>query len=177
MPTTTLAVDLDHTLINTDLLQQSLYRLVRQSPYNLLKVPFWLLKGKAHLKHRLAERIRIDVRSLPYNKKVLAYIDQRKKNGDLIVLATASHQVYAQQVADFLDCFDRVLATDNTLNLSSHHKAKRLVTLYQKGGFDYIGDHKRDIPVWQASRLAILVNTTAYVEKKIAQLNIKTLKL
>jgi phosphoserine phosphatase len=44
-----------------------------------------------------------------------------------------------------------------------HNKADKLVERFGKQGFDYIGDHMRDLPVWQASNLAILVNVPAKV--------------
>ena len=42
-----LYVDLDGTLIATDLLHESLLQLVRASPLSLLSLPLWLLRGKA----------------------------------------------------------------------------------------------------------------------------------
>lgn len=170
-----LIVDLDHTLINTDLLQLSAWILFKKNPFFILIMPFWLRKGKGNLKEELVKRIKIDVSKLPFNQTMLDYIQQRKQQGDKIVLATASHQIYADAVGAFLGCFDEILASDKTFNLSSHNKAKRLVEIYGKKQFDYAGDHHRDIPVWQVSHLSILVNTSKRLEKKLTTFN--TLKL
>jgi hypothetical protein len=51
-----------------------------------------------------------------------------------------------------------IMASNKHFNLSSHNKADKLVERFGKQGFDYIGDHMRDLPVWEASNLAILVN-------------------
>ncbi len=41
-----LCVDLDGTLIKTDLLWESLLALLKQSPFSLFRLPFWLLKNR-----------------------------------------------------------------------------------------------------------------------------------
>ena len=61
-----LVVDLDGTLVRTDLLLESVFMLAKRSPLHLLLVPLWLAGGKACLKRRLAEEARPDVTALPY---------------------------------------------------------------------------------------------------------------
>ena len=65
-PPVPLVVDLDGTLVRTDLLVESLFLLAKQSPLRLLLVPLWLARGKAFLKRRLAQETRPDVTTLPY---------------------------------------------------------------------------------------------------------------
>ena len=60
-----LVVDLDGTLILTDLLYESTLKFVHQTPVQVLALPVWLAQGKAVLKHRLAERVSLDTASLP----------------------------------------------------------------------------------------------------------------
>src|SRR5271165_1806662 len=45
-PTVPLCVDLDGTLVRTDLLWESLVRLLRRNPLYALAVPFWFLRGR-----------------------------------------------------------------------------------------------------------------------------------
>ena len=56
----TVFVDLDGTLIHTDLLWESLFLTARGDPALLRKVPGWILAGKARLKAELAEAIDFD---------------------------------------------------------------------------------------------------------------------
>lgn len=56
LQTRPLCVDLDSTLIHTDLLIQSLLLLLKRNPLWLFALPLWLLKGKAHFKQQLAAR-------------------------------------------------------------------------------------------------------------------------
>ena len=64
-----LAVDLDGTLIATDLLWESLFLLIRQNPLYLFMVPVWLAGGKARLKCEIASRVELDPAALPYRPR------------------------------------------------------------------------------------------------------------
>ncbi|MFZ1985361.1 MAG: UbiA family prenyltransferase [Desulfatitalea sp.] len=154
-----LVIDLDGTLLDSDLLIESTLAYVHAEPAHLLHPLGWLAKcGKAYLKERLANTIQIDVTRLPYNPEVVAFIKNERAKGRPIILATASHKIYAEQVATHLRLFDRVLATDGNINLSVRNKRNRLVEEFGEGGFDYVGNSHDDLPVWQAARRAYLVN-------------------
>ena len=167
-----LIVDLDHTLIDTDLLYESSLAVLKKSPVLILLYPFWLMKGKGYLKDQLVKRFTIDVTMLPYNDITINYIKERKKSGSKVVLATASHKYYAFAVAKHLGIFDDVMATNKDFNLSSHNKASKLIEKFGDKGFDYIGDHMRDLPVWEASNLSILANVTNRVIKNTQHLEV-----
>jgi len=155
-----LIVDLDHTLIDTDLLFLSSLGVLSKRPWLIGHYLFWLSKGKGFLKDQLVRRFEINIPELPYNESVISYIMERKKEGSKIVLATASHKNYAFAVAKHLKFFDDVLATNKDFNLSSQNKADTLVDRFGEKNFDYMGDHMRDLPVWEVSRLSIIVNAT-----------------
>ena len=72
-----LIVDLDHTLIDADLLVKSSFGVLKKSPWLLLNYFLWLSKGKGYLKDQLVKRFEINVTNLPYNQKVIDYIRQR----------------------------------------------------------------------------------------------------
>ena len=122
--TTPLVVDLDHTLIETDLLFLSSLGVLVRRPWLVFHYCFWLWKGKGYLKDQLVKRIEINIAELPYNQSVINYILQRKKQGSKIVLATASHKNYAFAVAKHLKIFDDVMASNKDFNLSGQNKAK-----------------------------------------------------
>ena len=60
MPISLLALDLDGTLLATDLLWESVAALARTNPLALLLLPIWLLSGRAYAKARIAELARVD---------------------------------------------------------------------------------------------------------------------
>ena len=154
----TLVIDLDGTLIKTDLLVESLFLLLRQNPFSLFLLPFWLLSGKARLKQEIATRVDLDINSLPYNEQLIKYIEVEKVKGRPIVLATASFEKYAKQIAEHLDIFDQVLASNGQLNLSGHNKKDKLLDLFGAKGFVYAGNAHVDLKVWEAASSAIVVN-------------------
>ncbi len=151
-----LCVDLDGTLIRTDLLHEALFMLLRMNPLFLFALPVWLLKGKAYLKSQIAKRVMPDVTALPYNENLLAWLKVQRARGRQTVLATASHQRYAEAVARHLKLFDEVEATDD-VNLSGQEKASRLCERFGEAKFDYVGNGAADVPVWNVARKAILV--------------------
>jgi len=157
-PLPPLVVDLDGTLVKTDLLLESLFSLLRQAPLCLFSLPFWLLKGRAHLKREIASRVQLDVASLPYRTALLEKLGIEHGKGRSIVLATASDELLARPVADHLQLFDSVLASDGSTNLSGEHKRERLVSSFGERGFDYAGDGSVDLAVWSSARKAIVVN-------------------
>jgi hypothetical protein len=66
-------VDLDGTLVRSDLLIESFLGLLKKRPWLTFVAPFWLLGGKAALKQRIASRSDLDVESLPYDRDLLAW--------------------------------------------------------------------------------------------------------
>ena len=175
--TTPLIVDLDHTLIDTDLLFLSSLGVLTKSPWLIGHYFFWLWKGKGYLKDQLVRRFEINIPELPYNESVISYIMQRKKDGCKIILATASHKNYAFAVAKHLKIFDDVMASNKDFNLSSHNKAETLVSRFGEKNFDYIGDHMRDIPVWEVSKLSIIVNATNRIITNTKHLNLSLIHI
>ena len=161
-----LCVDLDGTLIRTDLLVESCLQLLKRRASCFLLLPFWLLQGKARLKHEIAQRVDLDVSLLPYHNEVLKFLKTERNNGRKLVLATASNFKFAQQIADHLGLFDAVHASDATVNLRGKEKMRTLEATYGTKQFDYIGNGKADLEVWPKTRTAILVNTSSSVAKR-----------
>lgn len=161
-----LCVDLDGTLIAGDLLYESVFALLRQNWLYIFLLPLWLFRGKAYLKEQVALRVQLDAETLPYRSEVLDFLQAEKKAGRYLVLATASHMRLAQPVADHLDVFDEVIATESGSNLLGHAKLKALQKRFNGSGFDYVGDSKNDLPLWQHSRKAYLVQPSRGLLKK-----------
>src|SRR3990167_5288422 len=96
---TPLCVDLDGTLIHSDLLLESFLLLIKQNPLFLFLVPLWLLGGKARLKAEIASRVKLNGAALPYSEHFLNWLKAQKAQGREIWLCTASDQRMAQAVA------------------------------------------------------------------------------
>lgn len=148
-----LCVDLDGTLIRTDLLHEGLINFLRLRPGSAWRLPLWLAAGRGSLKRHIAAAVPVDAAALPYRQAVVDYLRAEHAAGRTIILATASPLPWARAVADHLGVFAHVEATD-AVNLKGAAKAAALVRTHGEGGYDYIGDHDADRPVWSQARLA-----------------------
>jgi len=146
-----LVVDLDGSLLKSDLLLESGFAYIKDAPFHFYMPIFWLLKGKANLKEKLANSVNINVTLLPYNEDVLQLIHNKKQQGCRIILATASHITLAAKVAEHLGVFDEVFATTQQSNLSASRKKDFLIEQYGDRGYDYIGNSMDDLSVWESA--------------------------
>lgn len=154
-----LCVDLDGTLLRSDLLYESLLAMVSRNPLLVLLLPFWLLRGKANLKRQIALRGQIPAAALPYDERVLAYLRDTPQRPR--VLCTASDLLLVQPISDHLGLFEEVIASDGTCNIAGSAKATALVERFGRHGFDYMGNHAVDLAVWRHAKGAIVVNASA----------------
>ena len=152
-----LCVDLDGTLLSTDMLLESLICLIKVKPLCVFLIPFWLFRGKANLKAQIAYRVELFQLTPPFNNEVVSFVtDSRKKQKTILV--TGTHQTIADHVGALKDLFDEVKGSDDSLNLTAENKTSWLVDNFGVGGFDYIGNDRDDIPVWKAARNALVVS-------------------
>lgn len=73
-----LAVDLDKTLLKTDVLLELIWSSFSQSLIQLFKTRSF---NRAQIKRKLATLSKIEVTSLPYNSEVIQYIQAWKARG------------------------------------------------------------------------------------------------
>lgn len=160
MTTTPLIVDLDGTLIKTDMLYESFLVFLHTTPLQLYKLPGQLAQGKARLKEYLAEHSSVNPALLPFNTPFLNWLEERKANGQPLILCTATDAGIAEKIADHLGIFDQVLASDGQANIKGEQKAQLLTKRFGKEGFDYCGNDDADLPVWECARKIIVVNAS-----------------
>jgi 4-hydroxybenzoate polyprenyltransferase/phosphoserine phosphatase len=164
-----LCVDLDGTLIRTDLLLESFLGLVKRNPLLAARSLFRLRHGRAIFKQDIADQVDLDASVLPYDDEIIAWLRQERAGGRRIVLTTASNQKYARQVAEFVGLFDDVLASDATTNLSGRRKRDCLRERFGSGKFDYAGNSSADLMIWPEARNALLVRPERGVENRAVQ--------
>ncbi len=152
-----IVVALDGTLIHTDLLLERVFLFVRRWPWRFLNLILWGFKGKAYFKRRMADAVIPDVTRLPYDKELLAWLEERQRAGAGLSIATASDARIARNVAEHLKMFDEVFGPEET-NLAGGNKRDVLVRRYGEGGYEYVGNSSDDIPAWKAASAIHLVN-------------------
>jgi 4-hydroxybenzoate polyprenyltransferase/phosphoserine phosphatase len=169
-PDVPLVVDLDGTLLRTDLLYESVLALLRTNPLAALRIPLWLARSKAYLKSQIAQRVLLNFSSMPYHEALIDWLRSERARGRRLVLATASDEKLARAVAEHLPLFDEVMASDGKTNNASDRKADALVARFGERGFDYVGNSRADLAVWRRARRAVLVSAPQSVRRAAAQL-------
>ena len=164
-----LCVDLDGTLIRTDVLLESFLGLVKISPLRAVRALYELRRGRAEFKQDIADQVDLDASLLPYDDEVVEYLREERAGGRHIVLATATNEKYARQIAEHVGLFDEVLASDSKTNLSAERKLNRLRDRFGSGKFDYAGNSHADLRIWPEARSALLVRPERGVEPRAAR--------
>lgn len=87
-----LFVDLDHSLLKTDVLWEQLLYILTRKPWKIFTILTLGLTDLPALKKFCADHSPLEVTTLPYNEDVLHLIRTYKNQGKKVVLATASHK-------------------------------------------------------------------------------------
>jgi 4-hydroxybenzoate polyprenyltransferase/phosphoserine phosphatase len=152
-----LCVDLDGTLIATDSLWEGLAVLLLRRPWLIFAAIGWAIAGKQVLKREVAVRCDRESCEWPYRPEVVDLITKAKAERRKVWLVTGAAERTAKDAAAHLGVFDRVLHSTDTVNLTSHAKRDLLVAELGEGGFDYVGNSRDDIEIFDAARKAIVV--------------------
>ena len=163
-----LVVDLDGTLLRSDLLVESFFQGFAADWLLPARAVRSLAHGKARMKAEIAERTEIDPATLPYDEVVLARIHAAMAQGRAIYLASASNERYVAAIAGHLQLFRGWFASDARRNLSGEAKAERLVEAFGSRGFDYIGNDGADLPVWAVAAHSIAIRASSSVRRRLA---------
>jgi 4-hydroxybenzoate polyprenyltransferase/phosphoserine phosphatase len=172
-PSRPLCVDLDGTLVKSDTLADSLLLLLRTRPLLFLRAFGWVFKGKAALKAQVSRYVSLDASRLPYNRPLLAFLEQEHGRGRSIFLVTGADGRLAEQITAYLPLFHGVLASDGHTNLTGVRKLARLRQQFAQDGFDYVGNAWSDLPVLSHAGEAMLANPHPGLAARLRSRNIR----
>lgn len=167
---TVLVVDLDGTLLQSDMLHESFWSAVGRDWRSLFFSLSALFRGKAALKSYLQKQAEMDASTLPYDEIVVAYVRDYRAKGGRTALVTASNQTIADYIAKHLKIFDYVHGSSETENLKGANKATFLIKRFGRETFQYMGDTPADLLVWEASQKVVTVNATQSLRQKAESL-------
>jgi 4-hydroxybenzoate polyprenyltransferase/phosphoserine phosphatase len=168
-----LCVDLDGTLVKSDTLIDSLLALARNHPGALFKLLGPLLQGKSAFKAFVTQAVSLDVAHLPYNRKLLQYLNQERAHGRNIFLATGADVRLARRVADHLGIFSGVLGSDGSANLTGERKLSGLRNRLGSGAFDYIGNDSPDLPLLAHATEPMVANPSLRLRMRLRARDIR----
>lgn len=167
-----LVVDLDGTLLRSDMLYESFWSAFRHDAATPFRAARALTGGRAALKRVLAARAQIDVTTLPYNEAVVQAIADWRARGGRAALVTASDSDLAESIAAHLGIFDEVFGSDGVRNLKASEKSAFLNQRFGAGRYAYMGDSAADLKVWPHTARAITVNTSPATRRKLRDLGL-----
>tara|TARA_Y100001954_G_scaffold18910_1_gene17350 strand:+ start:10 stop:459 length:450 start_codon:yes stop_codon:yes gene_type:complete len=126
---TPLFVDLDGTLLKTDILFEEILILLKRNIFYCLSLLFWLARGRAYLKFQLSKRVDMPVETLPVNTEFLKYLHMQKKENRELILISGSNQKAVDEVNNHMKLFDSTFGSDENINLTSRTKLKKIEML------------------------------------------------
>ena len=163
-----LVLDLDGTLLRTDLLLEAALAYLKRHPLRIFVLLFWLCRGIAHLKHQLALRTEIVPELLPLNEALVSYATDAAAQGRTVVVATAANRRLAEAACGRLDFVSEVIASCDQINLKGHQKAALLKARFPEG-FAYAGDCRADLPVWRVATSGVFAGRDGAVRRSLTR--------
>jgi len=162
-----LIIDVDGSLLKTDMLLESFWAAMGRHPWLCLLAVLRLIFHKAALKKRLAELAALDVALLPVRTEVSALGKKAQDAGRMVVLASGSDRVLVAKLAAKAGFEPAPMASDGQINLTGAKKAQALAARFGVNGFDYVGDSRADIPVWQAAAEGYIVAAGSRLKNRV----------
>jgi 4-hydroxybenzoate polyprenyltransferase/putative flippase GtrA len=157
-----LAVDMDGTLLRTDVLAEAMVAGLFHNPLSVIRALPLLRRGRAPFKARMAMIAPLEVARLPARGSLLTWLRAEKARGRPLYLVTAGAHDVAVRVADRFKIFDGVHASGDSVNLKGARKLAYLQQLFPDG-FVYAGDSAADIAVWRGAAGVVIAGATRSV--------------
>lgn len=152
-----LVLDVDHTFLKTDMLMECFWAGLGRAPVATLSATLRHFRHPARLKAELARIAPLRTELLPVNPEIAELALHSRMAGREVVLASASDQSLVARLAADYGLSKSVLASDGETNMKGPQKAEALVAAYGARGFDYAGDARADMPVWEQAENAIVI--------------------
>jgi len=162
--------DVDGSVIATDLLYESLLFALKQELWLIFLIPFWLLRGRAHIKRRLAERCEgLSIDLLPLNSSVVSYLKSAAESGQRVYLASASDTRLITRLAEQFDFVTGVIASDGSINVKGSAKAQAINEALGDSAWEYVGDSRADFAVWREAHGVVCVSARPSFARKVRE--------
>ena len=173
-----LFVDLDGTLIKEDLSDLAFSHSLKNYPFKTLFYLFiFLFKGKPYLKEKISKNFTVPFANLTFNKAALDFIREVKNRHRVVYLISGSHQTLVDQMDKFLNIFFESFGTKDDFNMVGSNKVKFIKDNLNIHDFDYLGNSKKDLPIWEYTQNIIYTNASDSLKKIINSKNCSKLEI
>lgn len=156
-------VDLDGTLLRTDVFLESLIILLKANFPKAMNPLIGLLRGPAPLKRYVAQHVPLSASNPPLNEPLVRYLYEQYEAGREIYLATGADRIHAEQMVEQLPIFSGIVASDGVTNHVGSAKLSAIQEICGERSFTYVGNSRSDLPIWREAAGAITVNLPSNV--------------
>ncbi|MCV2889420.1 UbiA family prenyltransferase [Ruegeria aquimaris] len=165
--TTPLVLDVDGTLLRTDLLLETIWAALAHNTVAALRIIFRNLAKPQLLKRELLTIARPDIALLPARQEVLDMAQAVKSQGGTVHLASGADKELVDAVAERFDIQGPNWGTTPERNLTLEEKAALICDRLGPEGYDYAGNSWADLPSWKSARRIIAVAPGARLKAEI----------
>ena len=154
-----LFVDLDGTLIKEDLSDLAFVNSLKTNPLRLIiYLIVFFFKGKSYLKEKISKNYIVPIEKLNFNNAALDYIKDVKNRHRVVYLISGSHQLLVDQIDRHLKIFFESFGTNIDFNMVGKNKVEFINNELKILEFDYLGNSKQDLPIWEYTKKIIFTN-------------------
>lgn len=150
-----LIVDVDGTLVRSDLLWEGLVQLCVRRPLRVVGLVPALLRGRAAFKAYVAREAPLQLDAVPLEPAALELIERARAEGRPVILASGADAGHMAALVARVGA-DGAWSSDGTVSLTGEAKLVRIRAAYAE--FDYVGNEVGDLPLWRAARQAFGMN-------------------
>ena len=173
-----LFVDLDGTLIKEDLSNLAFVNCLKKNPIKVIYYLFvFIFKGKSYLKKKISKNFVVPINKLTFNKSALKYIRDVKNRHRVVYLISGSHQILVDQIDQHLRIFFESFGTKNNYNMVGNNKVKFINQKLNILEFDYFGNSKKDLPIWEHCKKIIYTNASTNLKNIINSSNLNKIEV
>ncbi len=162
-----LVVNVNGTLLRTDILGESALQFVARHPLEGWRIVEWLSRGKTALKGRLADHVDPGVDAMPLREEVVALIRDAQAEGRPVYMASASDRRLVQALADRVGGVAGVFAVDPGARGPREAAALEFQRAFGAGNYDYVADSPRDLSAWRNARRVLVVAHDPGLEARV----------
>ncbi len=150
-----LCVDLDNTLVHTDVLMDFWWRLLITKPWKACYALWvYLFSGMTACKGYLNTLEWNYAHLLPYNHQLIQWLLKQRETKKVWLVTGCTHSI-ALKINEHLQLFHGVQGSHAQSSMVANHKKRWIKSKFKT--FSYIGDSKQDLAVWPSAKQKGLV--------------------
>lgn len=152
-----LVLDVDGTLLRTNLLQETFWAALGRNAAATLQVVIARIGSPARMQHELAAIAMPSMDLLPLDERLLECVYAARCAGRPVHLVSSAPQGLVDALAARLALPGPHFGSDPERKISCDTKASILARQFVAEGYDYAGNSEKDLKAWQAAREIIAV--------------------